>query len=191
MVQLLKSYIMTKAIVFLAEGFEEMEALGTVDILRRGGIGVITVSITDDKTVKGAHGISITADATISSMDLGSADALILPGGMPGSSNLDASDIVKDAIMKQYKAGRIVAAICAAPMVLGGLGILEGRKVTCYPGFEEKLCGAQATGRDVEIDGNVITGRGPGLVMKFALALVEALKGDAAAKEVAAGLLLY
>lgn len=191
MVQLLKSYIMTKAIVFLAEGFEEMEALGTVDILRRGGIGVITVSITDDKTVKGAHGISITADATISSMDLGSADALILPGGMPGSSNLDASDVVKDAIMKQYKAGRIVAAICAAPMVLGGLGILEGRKVTCYPGFEEKLCGAQATGRDVEIDGNVITGRGPGLVMKFALALVEALKGDAAAKEVAAGLLLY
>ncbi len=182
---------MTKAIVFLAEGFEEMEALGTVDILRRGGIGVITVSITDDKTVKGAHGISITADATISSMDLGSADALILPGGMPGSSNLDASDVVKDAIMKQYKAGRIVAAICAAPMVLGGLGILEGRKVTCYPGFEEKLCGAQATGRDVEIDGNVITGRGPGLVMKFALALVEALKGDAAAKEVAAGLLLY
>ena len=182
---------MTKAIVFLAEGFEEMEALGTVDILRRGGIGVITVSITDDKTVKGAHGISITADATISSMDLGNADALILPGGMPGSSNLDASDVVKDAIMKQYKAGRIVAAICAAPMVLGGLGILEGRKVTCYPGFEEKLCGAQATGRDVEIDGNVITGRGPGLVMKFALALVEALKGDAAAKEVAAGLLLY
>ena len=191
MVQLLKSYIMTKAIVFLAEGFEEMEALGTVDILRRGGIGVITVSITDDKTVKGAHGISITADATIGSMDLGSADALILPGGMPGSSNLDASDVVKDAIMKQYKAGRIVAAICAAPMVLGGLGILEGRKVTCYPGFEEKLCGAQATGRDVEIDGNVITGRGPGLVMKFALALVAALKGDAAAKEVAAGLLLY
>ena len=191
MVQLLKSYIMTKAIVFLAEGFEEMEALGTVDILRRGGIGVITVSITDDKTVKGAHGISIAADATIGSMDLSSADALILPGGMPGSSNLDASDVVKDAIMKQYKAGRIVAAICAAPMVLGGLGILEGRKVTCYPGFEEKLCGAQATGRDVEIDGNVITGRGPGLVMKFALALVEALKGDAAAKEVAAGLLLY
>lgn len=191
MVQLLKSYIMTKAIVFLAEGFEEMEALGTVDILRRGGIGVITVSITDDKTVKGAHGISIAADATIGSMDLGSADALILPGGMPGSSNLDASDVVKDAIMKQYKAGRIVAAICAAPMVLGGLGILEGRKVTCYPGFEVKLCGAQATGRDVEIDGNVITGRGPGLVMKFALALVEALKGDAAAKEVAAGLLLY
>lgn len=182
---------MTKAIVFLAEGFEEMEALGTVDILRRGGIGVITVSITDNHIVKGSHGVPVTADATVGNVDLSSFDALILPGGMPGSSNLDASDVVKDALMKQYKAGRIVAAICAAPMVLGGLGILEGRKATCYPGFEEKLRGAQATGRDVEIDGNVITGRGPGLVMKFALSLVEALKGEAAAKEVAAGLLLY
>ena len=165
---------MKKAIVFLANGFEEMEALGTVDILRRGGIEVTTVSITTDPVVIGAHNVPVTADTTLNNALLNDADALILPGGMLG----------------QYREGRIVAAICAAPMVLGGLGLLKGRKATCYPGFEPKLIGANVTGEAVEVSDNVITGKGPGLVMNFGLALVAAIKNDAVAEEVAAGLLL-
>lgn len=181
---------MKKAIVFLANGFEEMEALGTVDILRRGGIEVKTVSITADPVVTGAHQVPVRADATLSDVVLDEADALILPGGMPGASNLNSSEVVKEALLKQYRAGRIVAAICAAPMVLGGLGLLKGRNATCYPGFEPQLIGAEVTGEAVEVSENVITGKGPGLVMNFALALVSALKNEAVAEEVAAGLLL-
>ena len=151
-----------------------MEATGTVDILRRGGINTKTVSITDDRKVIGAHNMEYTADATFTEIDLSDADALILPGGMPGASNLNNSEPVKEA----------------APMVLGGLGLLKGRKATCYPGFEPKLIGATVTGEAVEVDGNVVTGRGPGLVFNFGLALVSVLKGDAVAEEVAAGLLL-
>lgn len=181
---------MKKAIVFLADGFEEMEALGTVDVLRRGGIEVTTVSITDSPMVMGAHNIPVAADATINEMALTDADALILPGGMPGAANLNNSETVKKALMQQYNKGKIVAAICAAPMVLGGLGLLKGRNATCYPGFESKLTGANATGAAVEVSDNVITGKGPGLVYHFALALVEALKGEKESKEVAAGLLV-
>lgn len=114
---------MKKAIVFLANGFEEMEATGTVDILRRGGIDTKTVSITDDRKVIGAHNMEYTADATFTEIDLSDADALILPGGMPGASNLNNSEPVKEVLLQQYREGRIVAAICAAPMVLGGLGL--------------------------------------------------------------------
>lgn len=181
---------MKKAIVFLADGFEEMEALGTVDILRRGGIAVTTVSITDSRAVRGAHGITVTADETIGEATLTEADALVLPGGMPGAANLNSSEKVREALLKQYREGRIVAAICAAPMVLGGLGLLKGRKATCYPGFEPKLIGADVTGEAVEVSDNVITGKGPGLVYGFGLALVAALKNDAVSEEVAAGLLV-
>ena len=176
--------------VFFADGFEEMEALGTVDILRRGGIEVQTVSITADPIVTGAHQVPVTADTTIDKAVLNDADALILPGGMPGASNLNNSEAVKEALLQQYREGRIVAAICAAPMVLGGLGLLKGRNATCYPGFEPQLIGANATGEAVEVSDNVITGKGPGLVMNFALALVASIKNDAVAEEVAAGLLL-
>ena len=177
---------MKKAIVFLANGFEEMEATGTVDILRRGGIDTKTVSITDDRKVVGAHHMEYRADALLSETDFSGIDALILPGGMPGASNLNESETVKEALLQQYRQGGIVA----APMVLGGLGLLKGRKATCYPGFEPKLIGATVTGEAVEVDGNVVTGRGPGLVFNFGLALVSVLKGDAVAEEVAAGLLL-
>ena len=181
---------MKKTMVFLAKGFEEMEATGTVNILRRWGIDTKTVSITDDRKVISAHNMEYTADATFTEIDLSDADALILPGGMPGASNLNNSEPVKEVLLQQYREGRIVAAICAAPMVLGGLGLLKGRKATCYPGFEPKLIGATVTGEAVEVDGNVVTGRGPGLVFNFGLALVSVLKGDAVAEEVAAGLLL-
>lgn len=180
---------MKRAIVFLADGFEEMEALGTVDILRRGGIGVTTVSITDNPTVTGAHKVPVVADETINDTTLTDADALVLPGGMPGAANLGSSEKVKEALLKQYREGKIVAAICAAPMVLGGLGLLKGRNATCYPGFEPKLIGANVTGEAVEVSDNVITGKGPGLVYNFGLALVAALKNDAVSEEVAAGLL--
>lgn len=181
---------MKKAIVFLANGFEEMEATGTVDVLRRGGIGVKTVSITNERKVIGAHHMEYMADALFSEIDFSDVDALILPGGMPGSSNLNECEPLKERLIEQYKNNKIVAAICAAPMVLGGLGLLKGRRATCYPGFEPKLIGATVTGEAVEVDGHVLTGKGPGLVFNFGLALVAALKGDAVAEEVAAGLLL-
>ena len=157
---------MKKAIVFLANGFEEMEATGTVDVLCRGGVEVKTVSISSEREVTGAHGMVYLADATFGDMDFSEADALILPGGMPGSSNLNDCEPLKELLVDHYKKGKIVAAICAAPMVLGGLGLLKGRRATCYPGFEPKLIGATATGEAVEVDGNVITGKGPGLVFK-------------------------
>lgn len=181
---------MKKAIVFLAEGFEEMEALGTVDILRRAGVNALTASITNDVNVSGSHGIKVVADATLGTLDLSDADALILPGGLPGSTNLNECVPLKEALLEQYRKNKIVAAICAAPLVLGGLGLLKGKKATCYPSFEPKMIGAEATGNATETDGNVITGKGPGFVFNFGLALVKALRGDAVAEEVAAGLLL-
>lgn len=181
---------MKKAFVFLATGFEEVEALGTVDILRRGGVDAKTVSITGDYKVAGAHGVEIIADQLFAEADLSAADAMILPGGMPGSNNLNDCDPLREQLIKQYKAGKIVAAICAAPLVLGGLGLLKGRRATCYPGFEDRLIGAEVTGEATETDGHVITGRGPGLVFNFGLALLSALKSEAVAEEVAAGLLL-
>lgn len=181
---------MKKAIVFLAEGFEEMEAIGTVDVLRRGGIETKTVSITSEHKVTGAHGMAVLADALLSETDASDADALVLPGGMPGSKNLNECEPLKELLLEQYRHNKIVAAICAAPMVLGGLGLLKGRRATCYPSFEPTLIGATATGKAVETDGNVITGKGPGLVFDFALAIVAALKSKSVAEEVAAGLLL-
>lgn len=181
---------MSKAFVFLATGFEEMEALGTVDILRRAGIDTVTVSITGEKVVAGAHNIPVQADCLMEEASFAGAAALILPGGLPGATNLNKSTSVKEALLQQYREGRIVAAICAAPLVLGGLGLLKGCKSTCYPSFEEYLIGATPTGANVEVDGNVITGKGPGLVFDFGLALVEAIRGKAVAEEVAGGMLL-
>lgn len=181
---------MKKAFVFLATGFEETEAIGTIDVLRRGGIETTIVSITGEYRVDGAHGIGVMADALFEESNYTAADALVLPGGMPGSNNLNAFGPLKQQLIKQYEQGKIVAAICAAPLVLGGLGFLQGRKATCYPSFEPTLTGASATGSAVEVDGNVITGKGPGLVFTFGLAIVNALQGEKIAQEVAAGLLV-
>lgn len=181
---------MKKAFVFLAPGFEETEAIGTVDVLRRGGVDAKTVSIHGERKVAGSHGIELIADALIAETDFSEADALILPGGMPGSNNLNNCELLCALLVEQYKAGRIVAAICAAPLVLGGLGLLKGRRATCYPGFEDTLIGATYTGAPAETDGNVITGHGPGFVFQFGLALLAAIKSEAVAEEVAAGMLL-
>ena len=181
---------MKKAFLFLAPGFEEIEALATVDILRRGGVDVKMISITDSCTVKGAHGIEVVADALYGDAEYSDAAALILPGGMPGATNLNDFDPLREQLLEQYRAGRIVAAICAAPLVLGGLGLLKGRRATCYPGFEERLIGAEATGEATETDGPVITGRGPGLASNCGLAILSAIKSEAVADEVAGGMLL-
>jgi 4-methyl-5(b-hydroxyethyl)-thiazole monophosphate biosynthesis len=181
---------MKKAFVFLATGFEEVEAAGTIGVLRRGEVDTAVVSITGEYKVTGSHGLALVADKLFEETDFSEADALILPGGMPGSNNLNACEPLKELLVKQYESGKIVAAICAAPLVLGASGILNGRKATCYPGFEPYLTGAIPTDEPAVTDGNVITGKGPGLVLDFGLALVSALNGPAKAEKVAGELLI-
>ena len=181
---------MKKAIVFLANGFEEMEATGTIDILRRGGVEVNILTINSSREVTGAHGMVYLADQILAEADCSTADALILPGGMPGATNLNACAPLRELLKAHYAQEKLIAAICAAPLVLGGLGFLQGRKATCYPGFEEQLTGASVTGEAVEVDDHIITGRGPGLVFNFGLALVAYLQGIETADQVAEGMLL-
>lgn len=165
---------MAKVYEFLANGFEDVEALAPVDILRRGGVEVVTVSITASHSVETSHGVTVEADRHIADVDLSDADLLILPGGMPGATNLMESEAVCSALKAQNEAGRLIGAICAAPMVLGKLGILNGKRATCYPGFDQYLDGATYTGEMVTVDGNIITGKGPGAAMAFAYQLLSA-----------------
>lgn len=174
--------------VFLIDGFEEIEALATVDILRRAGLPAKTVSLTESQTVTGSHGIPVMADMMFGDVSFDEAELLVLPGGTPAYNGHEG---LKKAVRTFYDRGEKVAAICASPMVFGGLGILKGRKATCYPGFEQYLEGATLqTEKSVVIDGNVITGRGPGLTIDFALTLVEILAGKDKRNEIAAQLLV-
>ncbi len=163
--------------VFLATGFEDIEALAPIDIMRRAGLGVETVSITGEKIVVSAHGVGVVADTLIENVDFGQADMIVLPGGMPGAANLDACEPLRQGIKTLYAEGKPLAAICAAPMVLGHLGILSGRRATCYPGFESHLSGAEYTAALVEQDGQFTTGRGPAAAMAFGYALAERFAG--------------
>ncbi len=181
---------MKEVFVFLANGFEEIEAVATIDVLRRGGLKVTTVSITDERVVAGAHDIPVTADDIFTNIDYSNGSLLVLPGGMPGAGNLNAHGGLKNLLSMYFESGKKIAAICAAPLVLGGLGILKGKKATCYPGYESHLLGAEITGNPVEKDGTVITGKGPGFAVDFALALVAELQGRAKADEVSTGMLL-
>ena len=181
---------MKKALIFLADGFEEMEAVTPLDFMRRAGLDAKFVSLAGTLSVTGSHGVTYRADMLFDEKVASEADMLILPGGLPGAQNLQDNEALGKLLLKFHEEGKFVCAICAAPMVLGGLGLLKGRKATCYPGFEPKLIGANVTGEAVEVSDNVITGKGPGLVMNFGLALVAAIKNDAVAEEVAAGLLL-
>jgi len=166
-----------KAFVLLATGFEEMEAIGTIDILRRGGIETVTVSVTGDKTVTGVHDIPVIADVLIENPEneFSTCDALVLPGGGPGSVMLRDHPGVRDAVMQVLKNRKLVAAICAAPRVLGTLGLLDSRKATCYPGIEPELYNASIVPEPVVIDDNIITARGPGFVIDFGLAILKYL----------------
>ena len=180
---------MAKVYVFLANGFEDVEALIPVDVLRRGGVEVTTVSVVEGtKMVESSHRVTMMADAMFADCDFSDADLLFLPGGMPGASNLNAHEGVRNALLKQHSAGRKVAAICAAPLVLGGLGILRGKRATCYPGFEQTLDGATYTAELCTVDGNVTTGEGPAAAFPFAYALLAQLVNDETAQQVAVGM---
>jgi 4-methyl-5(b-hydroxyethyl)-thiazole monophosphate biosynthesis len=181
---------MKKTFIFLATGFEEIEAVATIDVIRRGELDITIVSVTGQLQVTGAHGIPVTADALFEDTDFSSGDLLILPGGMPGASNLNAHPGLKNLLKQYAQAGKKIAAICAAPLVLGGLDLLQGKKATAYPGYESTLKGATYQDKPVVKDGNIITGKGPGLVFDFGLAIVEELQGKAKADKVADGLLL-
>jgi 4-methyl-5(b-hydroxyethyl)-thiazole monophosphate biosynthesis len=181
---------MKKAVLFLATGFEETEAVGTVDVLRRGDIQTSIVSISEEHKVTSAHGVSIIADALFTEIDFSDIDALILPGGMPGASDLNSCEPLKQLLVKHYEEGKLVAAICAAPLVLGGLGLLKGRRGTCYPGFEQYLTGVILSNETAVTDGNVITGKGPGFVFDFALSIVAYLQTESSADSIAKGLLI-
>ena len=172
---------MKKVYVFLAEGFEEMEAVTPVDLLRRVNVDAKFVSITGSKAVTGAHGITYMADLLFEEIEE-DADMLVLPGGMPGTTNLMAHEGLAELLVKQYDSHKWVAAICAAPMVLGALGIVMGRFATIYPGMEEYLVGADISTEEVVVSGNVITSRAPGTAIPFALKLVEVLVSESYAE---------
>ena len=169
------------AIMFIADGFEEVEGLAVVDILRRGGIKLDMASIMGRKEIKGSHDINlVTEDANLDSYDM-----MILPGGMPGTKYLRESKLVTDAAVKFAGDGKYVAAICAAPTVLGGLGLLKGKKACCYGGMEDGLTGADVSYDKVTVDGNIITSRGLGTAVDFGLKLLEIFNGEEAAKDMA------
>jgi len=163
---------MKKILLLLAPGFEEIEALGTCDVLRRLGL-TVTLAALDGREVAGAHGVRVVADAALAEVKSDDFDAVVLPGGMPGAVNLLA---VKDLVLAFAREGKVTAAICAAPIVLSAAGVLKGRVFTMYPGFERYLGADEVpTGRPVEVDGTVVTGRGPGATPFFASAVARAL----------------
>lgn len=169
--------------MLLADGFEEVEALTPLDLLRRAGKEVLTVSITDERAVTGAHGITVLADLTADEISVPSDEMLILPGGMPGTKNLDASPITDRLIRETVASGGHLAAICAAPMILGKRGLLVGKRATCYPGFENELQGATVLSVHAVTDGNVTTATGAGAAIPFAEELVKLLCGDKVASD--------
>lgn len=183
---------MGRVIVFLAEGFEEVEALTVVDYLRRVDIVVDTVSITNEKQVKGAHNIVVMADKIIDELeDLVNYTTVIIPGGMPGATNLRDNEKVTNIVKGIYEKQKLVAAICAGPIVLHRAGILNDKLVTSFPGFEEELAGAVYTGKNVERDGNIITARGPYFAVDFALEIVDYLLGEEKVEELKESILYH
>jgi len=185
------------ALVLLAEGFEEVEAVTPVDYLRRAGIAVTTVSIGDGLTVKGARGVEINAETTLKDIvkrrraEDGLWDAVVVPGGIPGVTNIAACNDAGVLIVGMAAAGKLVCAICASPaFVLAPLGVLSGKRFTCYPGMEEKVACGRWLGEPVVVDGNIVTSRGAGTAGLFSLAIVDRLLGRAEADKVAKAVLL-
>lgn len=174
--------------MFLAEGFEEVEALAPLDLLRRAGLSVKTVGI-GGKTVTGAHGISVVADLADTDYADEAPELIFLPGGMPGTLNLAASEVVQNAIATAAKTNAYLAAICAAPSILGDLGLLRGKEAICYPGFEERLVGATLSQKRVVRDGKILTAAGMGVAVEFGLAIVEELLGKDKAEALRRGVL--
>ncbi|MDR2162807.1 MAG: DJ-1/PfpI family protein [Clostridiales Family XIII bacterium] len=176
--------------VHLADGFEEIEALTQVDLLRRAGVNVETVSIMGRLSVTGVHGIEVIADIVFADADYGSCDMIVLPGGQPGAERLAEHEGLKQKLLSFANEERRIAAICASPnLVLAPLGIIDGRKATGYPGFDDNMGKAVITGGDVVKDGHIITSRGPATATAFGLALVEELCGGSKRDELAKDLL--
>ena len=172
--------------LFLAEGFEEIEALTVVDLCRRAGLDITTVSITEETLVMGSHKIPVVADTVMSNVDWDSADVLVLPGGKLGTQNLASCDVLTSKLDAHVAAGKLACAICAAPaLVLGARGLVDGKRACCYPGLENHLKGAEVTANNVTVDGNIVTSRGLGTSIDFALAIIEKLDSKEKADEIA------
>ncbi len=181
---------MKKIAVHLAPGFEEVEAITIIDVLRRAEFDVLTVSITEDNKVTGAHDVPVIADKLFEEINYSEIDMIILPGGMPGSKNLDQHDGLKKQILSFKAADKPMGAICAAPMVLGHLNVLDGKNAVCYPGFEKELYGADVVSEPAVIDGKIVTGRGVGAALHFSLKVVELLDSKAKADKLANAMLV-
>jgi len=174
-----------KAYVFLADGFEEVEAITIVDLLRRAEIEVNMVSITSNINVKGSHGIVIVSDVLFGKKDFADADILILPGGMPGTKHLMEHAGLDLILQRANKNGVFIGAICAAPSVLGVKGILKNKRAVSYPGFEKELIGANVEDKAVVVDGNIITSKALGTAIDFSLTIIKTFKGEKLASEIA------
>lgn len=176
---------MSKVCVFFGTGFEEIEALTVVDILRRAGIETEMVSVMGEQTVMGSHRIPVVMDKLLAEVDFDSADVLVLPGGLAGTKNLEACEALMDKVDAFVAEGRMVCAICAAPSILGHRGHLQGKRAISYPGFEEQLTGAQIVAEPAVRDGNIITGRGMGCSIPFALEILKYLTDEETATAMA------
>ena len=181
---------MANIAVFLADGFEEVEAIAPIDILRRGGMNVITVSVMGTAHVVGSHGIRVQADEVFEGMDFDSVDMLVLPGGKKGTENLEAYEPLINKVKQFAEERKYLAAICAAPTILGHLGILEGKKATCYGGLEGELKGAETSEDPVVVDGRIITSRGMGTATQFGLKLLEIFTDEVTSKRMAASVMM-
>lgn len=182
---------MSKIGIFMADSCEEIEGLTVVDIMRRAKQEIVMISITGKKEITGSHGIVFHADALAEDVDFSKLDGIVLPGGMPGTLHLGDSAVVSKVIREFAAAGKLVGAICAAPSVLGAAGILVGKHATCHPGFEEKLTGAVTSEDVVVVDGNIITSRGMGTAIPFALAIVRYYTDDETVEQVKKGLVYH
>lgn len=169
--------------VFLANGFEEIEALTAVDLLRRAELSVATVGV-GGKNITGSHGIPVTADIEEAQAETEGLKAVVLPGGMPGTLNLEASPIVRACVEYCVETGGLVAAICAAPSILGHMGLLKGRRAVCFPGFEQELAGAEVGTEPVCAQEGLVTARGAGVAVEFALALIKKFCGNEKAEQI-------
>ena len=179
-------YIMSKKVgMMVANGYEEVEMLTVVDLLRRAGMTCDIISVTGEKQLTSSHKVTVLADLLYEEADFDSYDALAIPGGMPGTTNLGAHAGVCEQLKKAHAAGKLIAAICAAPTVFGKLGLLEGKKAICYPGMEDGLTGAIVTYEPAVRDGNIITSRGMGTAIDFGLAIIAYYEGEEAAASLA------
>ncbi len=173
---------MSRTAIFFATGYEEIEALTVVDILRRAGEEITMVSVTDERSVTSSHGVEVTMDKVLSEVNFDETDVIVLPGGMPGTKNLEACAALMEQVDAFVQAGKTVAAVCAAPSILGHRGHLNGKKACSFPDMESQLEGAEVLREPAVIDGNIITGRGMGAAIPFGLAILEKLQGKEAAE---------